>query len=280
MARRKLLLCFDAFGTLFAPKSPVPEQYAHVARQFGLDVSPSQIETAFKTAYKSHSKAHPNYGKASGMGAENWWTNVIKDTFTPLTTSPLPPLLAPKLLHRFSSAEGYAILSPSLPSLLQNLKSHPSFTQVLIGVVTNSDDRVPDVLSSLGFCVSPLRYGGDPAVEMGMDMDVTGEYDIDFHCMSYNVGYAKPNKRIFDAAEEMAGRIGGDDGCWLKVFVGDEMVNDVEGSTNAGWNAVFVGEVEEGKGLRDLEDVERFEVGGTERARVGRVEGLLAWLVR
>lgn len=77
MGRRNLLLCFDAFGTLFKPKYPVPEQYAAVARQCGLDgFSVAQLEASFKAAFKGESQAHPNYGKASGMGAEKWWTNV------------------------------------------------------------------------------------------------------------------------------------------------------------------------------------------------------------
>ena len=72
-----MLLCFDAFGTLFKPKIPIPEQYALVARQLGLNgFSLEQLETSFTAAYKSESKAHPNYGKESGMGAEKWWTNV------------------------------------------------------------------------------------------------------------------------------------------------------------------------------------------------------------
>lgn len=77
MTRRKLLLCFDAFGTLFRPKSPVPEQYAAVARQCGLDgFTTKDVQASFKTAFSSESKAHPNYGKAIGMGAAQWWTNV------------------------------------------------------------------------------------------------------------------------------------------------------------------------------------------------------------
>jgi hypothetical protein len=77
MGRRNLLLCFDAFGTLFTPKRPIAEQYATVARQCGLDgFSTEQVQASFKTAFSGESKAHPNYGKASNMGAEQWWTNV------------------------------------------------------------------------------------------------------------------------------------------------------------------------------------------------------------
>ena len=85
MRQRNLLLCFDAFGTLFKPRRPIPEQYAAVARQCGLDVDIDQLEASFKVALSGEAKAHPNYGRASGMGAQKWWTNVRRLT----TTHPL-----------------------------------------------------------------------------------------------------------------------------------------------------------------------------------------------
>ena len=69
-----------------------------------------------------------------------------------------------------------------------------------VGVITNSDPRVPDVLSSLGLRVSPVRWGTkteDPASVASRD------YEIDFSVMSYDVGHEKPDRRIFEAAEEM-----------------------------------------------------------------------------
>ena len=77
MAKRNLLICFDAFGTLFAPKRPVAQQYAEVAsslanRKFTED----EVQISFKKAFKNESKENPNYGKATGMDAEKWWTNV------------------------------------------------------------------------------------------------------------------------------------------------------------------------------------------------------------
>jgi len=79
MAQRNLLLCFDAFGTLFHPRHPVLEQYIMVAQQFGLGgFSIEDAEASFKSAFSRESKLHPNYGKASGMGASKWWTNVSR----------------------------------------------------------------------------------------------------------------------------------------------------------------------------------------------------------
>lgn len=76
---RNLLLCFDAFGTLFYPKEPIPVQYTRHAEKHGILTSNNtdvRVEDTFKRAYKEEAKNNPNYGKAVGMGAEKWWGNV------------------------------------------------------------------------------------------------------------------------------------------------------------------------------------------------------------
>lgn len=77
MARRNLMLCFDAFGTLFAPKAPVATQYAEVARQCGITgFADEEIQAKLMDAVTHERRLHPNYGKATGLGATQWWTNV------------------------------------------------------------------------------------------------------------------------------------------------------------------------------------------------------------
>ncbi|KAH7163460.1 HAD-like domain-containing protein [Dactylonectria estremocensis] len=234
MPKPNLLLCFDAFGTLFKPKRPISRQYSEVARQCGISgFSEDELESAFGAAIKDEARRHPNYGKATGLGATAWWTNIIHKTFTPLikNNGVLPKDLAPKLLHRFSSNEGYDA-EPNLASALRALKyqnSRRHFDKIVIGVVTNSDDRVPSILSSL-----------------------EQDYDIDFHCMSYDVGVEKPDRVIFDAAQLMLTRViairdgkslteaKSDMETWQKVYVGDEYAKDVVGALNAGWNPVLL----------------------------------------
>lgn len=147
----------------------------------------------------------------------------------------------PKLLHRFWSNEGYTIF-PDVQPLLQTLRQHYS-DRLVVGVITNSDPRVPDVLSSLGLRVSPLRYGGETKG------DREGQWDVDFTVMSYDVGHEKPDRCIFEAAEKMLGEdllskpdaketVHGAE--WRKVYVGDEYEKDVVGAVGAGWNAVLI----------------------------------------
>jgi hypothetical protein len=76
-AKPNLLLCFDAFGTLFSPKGAVAQQYAEVARQCDITgFSDKELQFRLLAAIKDERKHNPNYGKATGLGATQWWTNV------------------------------------------------------------------------------------------------------------------------------------------------------------------------------------------------------------
>ncbi|UKZ80489.1 hypothetical protein TrVFT333_008250 [Trichoderma virens FT-333] len=247
MAKPNLLLCFDAFGTLFSPKGAVAQQYAEVARQCGITgFSDNELSSRLLAAIKEEREQNPNYGKATGLGATKWsFTRHLR--LSSLATR-LSPTLVPRLMHRFSSSEGYEAQRDLVPAFraLRQQKLLQGFDKVVIGVVTNSDDRVPTILSSFGLNVSPARYGSEEQIDA-----IPGEkYDIDFHCMSYDVGVEKPDTRIFNAAELMLSRIiatrhretptEADLESWQKVYVGDEYAKDVVGSTDAGWNPVLL----------------------------------------
>ena len=110
--------------------------------------------------------------------------------------------------------------------------------ELTIGVITNSDDRVPSVLSSLGLEVSPRRYGlvadsSDPHSDM--------EDDIDFVVMSYDVGYEKPSRDVFDAAKQLVRSNCGISGQEDRfVHIGDDLEKDYEGAKRAGWESVLL----------------------------------------
>ncbi|KAK8130598.1 hypothetical protein PG999_002978 [Apiospora kogelbergensis] len=259
IGKPNLLLCFDAFGTLFKPKHTVALQYAEIARQCGItNFTDKQVHSSFKRAFEEESKRNPNYGSGTALGATRWWHTVIYETFWPIlkrTDQKPPPDLIPKLMHRFASKDGYDA-EPGLVSALRTLKHqnyHRRYNEIVIGVITNSDDRVPGILSSFGLNVSPLRYGVPMNEEDAAAAMAKKNYDIDFHCMSYDVGYEKPDRRIFDAAEHMLAQIiaardgmepGGTEALamaqtWRKVYVGDEHIKDVLGASAAGWDPVL-----------------------------------------
>lgn len=144
----------------------------------------------------------------------------------------------------------------------KGLKGNSSrhYDQLVVGVITNSDDRIPSILSSLGLSVSPLRYGA----EFETSNLKSNTFDVDFHCMSYDVGVEKPDKRIFSAAELMLSQIisarsgrsldeaRSETETWQKVYVGDDYSKDVVGSANAGWNPVLLDPKDECDSVADL----------------------------
>jgi FMN phosphatase YigB (HAD superfamily) len=97
--------------------------------------------------------------------------------------------------------------------------------------------------------VSPARFGSSIKE---LSVPASEQYDIDFSVMSYHVGHEKPDKRIFEAAEEMLMRTiesrrisehspnDASVGAWRKIYIGDEYAKDVVGALGAGWNAVLV----------------------------------------
>ncbi|KLU83019.1 hypothetical protein MAPG_02086 [Magnaporthiopsis poae ATCC 64411] len=281
---RNILVCFDAFGTLIWPRKPVPQQYGEAARKLGLGgFSDRDIKTSFKKAFTEMMKDHPNYGHQSSMGAETWWTNLIHRTFTPLLNEKdrqtIHRDLAPLLLRRFSSGEGYRLVDEEIGPLLRELRplrrhqvvgttgseDQQRPYRVALGVITNSDDRIPAVFSSLGLGVGPLRgvQGLLPAGDATGGIAEEPQHDIDFCCMSYDVGREKPDAAIFRAAESLAstsirasGRVqtgaeGEEDGLqpggsapesdWTSIYVGDDYAHDVCGAVEAGWHGILVG---------------------------------------
>ena len=77
MSPRNLLICFDAYGTLFRPKLPIAQQYGDVARSLGLTgFTNEDVKASFEVAWKQETRANPNFGKASGMRPDQWWTKV------------------------------------------------------------------------------------------------------------------------------------------------------------------------------------------------------------
>ncbi|KAI9762704.1 MAG: hypothetical protein M1840_001171 [Geoglossum simile] len=231
--RARLLLTLDAFGTIFTPREPVAKQYLDVARRLGL----ASVDEALLQTFKEQSRLHPNYGRNSGMKAPEWWANVIKSTFRPFTstTSPLPTQLVPELLARFSSSNAYR-LYPDVSSFFQALhklrhypgameEEHWPWDLTVVGVITNSDDRVPSILSSLGLRVSARVVQRPEQIFLGstqfrnediananpmessapryLDAAARIDEDINFIVLSYDVGAEKPNPRIFRVAKDM-----------------------------------------------------------------------------
>lgn len=109
------------------------------------------------------------------------------------------------------------------------------------GIITNSDHRVPSVLSDLGLHVGPRRYGTNTCA---LDLEDSSQVNINFVVMSYDVGFEKPDRRIFDIARQL-----GSKGQLIEPYeiepyeclhVGDHIQQDFLGAQAAGWNSLLL----------------------------------------
>ena len=133
--------------------------------------------------------------------------------------------------------------------------------KTVVGIITNSDDRVPSILNSFGLKVCPRRVGTRDQRRRD-DATLKIDDDISFTVLSYDVGFEKPDQRIFDAAVDMLEETLADDQIALtvddfeKLYIGDDVEKDYEGAGAAGWNRILLrrGSKEEEE---DLEEKER-----------------------
>lgn len=285
MRSRSLLVTLDAFNTLFHPRLPVPEQYAQTAHAFGLSpslVTSEALQPAFKAAFKAQLKQYPNYGRDLAVrgqygGPRQWWTEVIEASFARVlaqgqdsnTSRQLPDGFLQRLLDRFASREGYA-LYPDVPEFMArmrevktNLAQRQSqytfgpFDRVVVGVLSNSDDRISAVLKSLGLSVGDMRADQDvssmrlPGFEErapNEDSNNTELHDLDLIITSYDAGAEKPSRTIFDVAKRQALRLTGsqDESSWVCVHAGDDYAKDYQAAIDAGWEGFYIPREETG----------------------------------
>ncbi|GES63426.1 haloacid dehalogenase-like hydrolase [Aspergillus terreus] len=283
MPPRSLLLTIDAFGTLFHPRHPVPEQYASAAYAFGIPrtaLTPANLQTAFKTEFKAQSQTHPNYGREEVLrgqygGPRQWWEELIRASFaramtpTPAPSEPLPDGLVQHLLDRFASKEGYALYDDveGFFARMRAVKARAQrlgpFSRVVVGVISNSDDRVPAVLESLGLRVGSVRADEGvlsrrlPGFETRGEVDrrdcgdANSAHDIDLVVTSYEAGEEKPSPRIFEVARRQAARAArqaaDNADSWTCVHVGDDYEKDYRAAINAGWIGYYLPRGGEGR---------------------------------
>lgn len=263
-ATRPLLLTFDAFGTLFAPKDPIEQQYGEVAAQYGLNIPSADILPSFKSAFKQLNKSHPNYGKATNTPFHVWWSHIIRDTLQPLLPQDtvLPPELIRELYERFASSAAYDLFDDVLPFLTTIGTSWSAATwpptRTMLGIVSNSDPRVRSILSSFDIPILPSLFPPRYSPHSRRFHVDFGPATFAFATLSYETGYAKPDKKIYSAAvcdaqatiQQMAyvsrltrtglhllDEVRDQFHC---MHVGDELEKDVLPAIEAGWDGVLL----------------------------------------
>ncbi|KAK9375823.1 uncharacterized protein V1513DRAFT_457533 [Lipomyces chichibuensis] len=263
------LLTLDAFGTIYSPRPSVPDQYSQIYSQHFPThgpLPPARISSSFGQAYKARVQSHPNYFG----GEKEWWTDVIRATFTIAAAEAFTEISAAAqvsslarevfvndLYEHFNSGRAY-MLMPDITDFLDSIHR-----VMRVGILSNSDSRCRVVLRELGVLASQRddltmgqRTVGDQHGKSGNGW-VERDQDVVLSC---EVGVEKPDARMFEAAvEKLLGGAGATDPVspedepfavaksvryW---HVGDDVENDVlplVDSSNAlklrAWGAVYL----------------------------------------
>lgn len=219
----------DATGTLLRPRARIGATYVHAWEQFAaLKLSSSAREAAekavdsrFALSFRRHWAQHENFGSGESSTAFPWWQRLVTDVFSDEDVFPAQKLseqqqepLARFLYAQFASADAWQVYDDVWP-VLDQLKAQG----VPLGVISNFDERLPDVLEGLGL----VDY-------------------FDVVTSSFEHGVAKPHASIFEATfdkllGENGGLAGGPKRYETCLHVGDHLAKDYEGARAAGASA-------------------------------------------
>jgi putative hydrolase of the HAD superfamily len=207
---------FDAAGTLFDVKGSVGEIYSTLAAKYGADPNPDKIQSDFVRFFRLQPPLAFEKGLADHLRTElerKWWRLIVENVFAGQPIRQFDQFFN-ELFEYFRNGDAWRLYDDVLPTL-HKLKNNG----IGLGVISNFDSRLPDLLSNLGI------------------------FDLfDSVHISSCEGAAKPDPKIFVSAlgfhnikpEEA-------------IHVGDSLREDFEGAQSAGLSAVLIDRIGQNK---------------------------------
>ena len=221
----------DAAGTLFAPREPVGETYARVARRHGIAADALTTGYRFRTAFRAAPPlAFPGVAADRRADAERaWWRALVHRSLPADAPSPSVDACFGDLWDHFAGPDAWRV-DDDAPDTLRALRG----LGLRLAVVSNFDGRLAALLAALG--ITPL---------------------VDAVVFSSAHDAAKPDPRLFHAAARLLAAGPAD-----VLHVGDDVDLDVRGAIGAGFRAMLLahdgGDPPDGvpvlRRLRDLSD--------------------------
>ncbi|GFQ78312.1 haloacid dehalogenase-like hydrolase domain-containing protein 3 [Trichonephila clavata] len=177
---------------------------------YGVQRDPDQVSRSFSRHWKLMNLNHPNYGRNTGLSSHEWWKELVRRTFVTgsveLTRNQLDSI-SDHLYNLYKSNVCWKV-EPGAETLLKHLKQK----QIVLGVISNFDERLDSVLKSNGL----KSY-------------------FDFVLASYLVETAKPSKKIFDLALQQISCVTASQA----LHIGDNVKLDYLAAKKSGWNALL-----------------------------------------
>jgi len=200
------VIFFDAVGTLFGVQGSVGQVYSQLAQQFGVTVEPDALNLAFFDSFESAGPlAFPGTAPEDIPEREyGWWWAIAAETFQKVGVlnqfSDFPTFFS-ALYDHFASADPWFVYPDTLKTL-----EYWANQEVELGIVSNFDSRIHSVL---------------PALSLDNYFSTI--------TLSSEVGAAKPDSRVFDAALQKH-QCSPED-AW---HIGDSFQDDYQGARSAG----------------------------------------------
>lgn len=164
-----------------------------------------------RESFKQLEYEAPNFGSGN-IGWQRWWLTLVSRTFKAAdcqaSTAKLN-VLGHHLIKHFSGNLAYELADGST-ALLKDIKGRG----VVLGALSNTDDRLASILVHLGV-----------------------RHYFDFIITSYALGVPKPDPRIFKQALIEAG---GNIRSHEALHIGDDLQRDYLGAQQCGWHSVLV----------------------------------------
>jgi putative hydrolase of the HAD superfamily len=200
---------FDAAGTLIKPVRNVGDSYAAFAAKYGKHVAPEDIIGRFRQCFDAAPRlAFPGANKNTlGELERAWWKNLVAQVFEPWRPFAGFDSCFAELFAYFADPKAWS-LYPDVLETLAALRQRG----LILDVISNFDSRLLGILEGLG---------------------AGGLFDRVF--VSSQVGYAKPDRRIFDAALAYHGLASA-----AALHVGDSEIHDLRGAVEAGIRGILV----------------------------------------
>ena len=200
---------FDVGGTLLKVHPSVGDVYAHYSKPHGFKGTAEELNFRFGMEWKKMGGME-SLGATKGVKAEKkFWSDLVFKVFEISGGLHDFDEFFECVYDAFRSKEHWRVFEDVLESgILGQLKSRG----IKLGVVSNWDSRLPEILGSMGLA----------------------EY-FDFILASTVVGSAKPDSLIFEEAIRLSGFSAGE-----ACHIGDEIKADFHGARKAGMDAIII----------------------------------------
>lgn len=166
------VVTFDAGNTLIRLCRPVGVTYAMVAKRFGADLNPADLEHSFRATWKTISRLPDVPGPRPDDG-RSWWEEMVARTLENAGTQVEPFDAFFDAVYREFALPGVWRLEPGAFELLKDLQR----AGFRLGIISNFDTRLYEILRHLEILSA-----------------------FEHVIISSQVGAEKPSPRIFEMA--------------------------------------------------------------------------------